>query len=237
MILTPASGPAGVEVLAECRNGLEAVADVPIDRTASDDELVEITPSKIRLRKKVLTEEGRNVGIGVCFEDAPLDPAAAAAVAALCRDMGYFGVFEAEFIRSQDRLLLIDFNPRYYNQMAFEIARGLPLPLLVHAAACGDEPLLRALALQAHAVRGADAQVYCHRFVLAMIVGAQRLSGRMGAGDARRWRTWYARNRRHAVDAAFDGEDLLPGLLATGRELSRAIRRPRAFFRSMVMNE
>jgi D-aspartate ligase len=185
---------------------------------------------------KVL-QQPRRVGIGVCFEDAPLDPTAAGAVAALCRDAGYFGVFEAEFIRSRDRLLLIDFNPRYYNQMAFEIARGLPLPLLVHAAACGDVAGLRSAALEAQAVQRGGARAYCHRFALAMIVGAQRLSGRMGAGDARRWRTWYGRNHRHAIDAAFDGEDLIPGLLATGRELSRAIRRPRAFFRSMVLNE
>jgi len=187
---------------------------------------------------KVL-QQPRRVGIGVCFEDAPLDPAAAHAVAALCRDTGYFGVFEAEFIRSRDRLLLIDFNPRYYNQMAFEIARGLPLPLLVHAAACGDRTWLRALASRARtAAPEGGAHAYCHRFALAIMVGAQRLSGRMGAGHARRWRSWYARNiHRHVVDPAFDAEDLLPGVLATGREMSQAIRHPRAFFRSMVMNE
>lgn len=189
-----------------------------------------------RSARKVL-QQPRRVGIGVCFEDAPLAPAAASAVAALCRDTGYFGVFEAEFIKSGDRRLLIDFNPRYYNQMAFEIARGLPLPLLVHAAACGAEAALGAAALEAQAARPGQAQVFCHRIALAMLVGAQRISGRMGAGDARRWRAWYARHHHRAVDAAFDAEDLLPGLLATGRELSRAIRRPRAFFRSLVLNE
>ena len=184
-----------------------------------------------------MLQQPRRVGIGVCFEDAPLDPAAAGALAALCRDTGYFGVFEAEFIRSGDRRLLIDFNPRYYNQMGFEIARGLPLPLLAHAAACGDERRLRAAALEAQAAHAGEAQVYCHRSAMAMIVGAQRLSGRMGARDVRRWRDWYARHHGHAVDPAFDSEDMLPGVLATARQLWQAIRHPRAFFRSMVLNE
>jgi D-aspartate ligase len=189
-----------------------------------------------RAAMKVL-QQPRRLGIGVCFEDAPLDPAAAGAVAALCRVTGYFGVFEAEFIRSGDRRLLIDFNPRYYNQMGFEIARGLPLPLLVHAAARGDEPRLRALALEAQATHPGEARVYCHRSAMAMIVGAQRLSGRMGARDVRRWRDWSARHRDDAVDPVFDDEDLLPGLLATARQVWQPIRHPRAFFRSMVLNE
>jgi hypothetical protein len=181
-------------------------------------------------------QQPRRIGIGVCFEDAPLDPAAARAVAALCRDAAYFGVFEAEFIRSGDRRLLIDFNPRYYNQMRFEIARGLPLPLLVHAAARGDEPRLHALALEAQATHLGEPRVYCHRSVMAMMVGAQRLSGRMRARDVRRWRSWSARHRDDAVDAVFDDEDLLPGLLATARQLWHTVCHPRAFFRSMVLN-
>jgi hypothetical protein len=182
-------------------------------------------------------QQPRRVGIGVCFEDAPLDPAAAGAVAALCRDTGYFGVFEAEFIRNGDRRLLIDFNPRYYNQMEFEIARGLPLPLLVHAAARGDEPRLRCLTVEAQAAHVGEPRVYCHRSAMAMIVGAQRLSGRMGARDVQRWRSWSALHRDDAVDPVFDDEDLLPGVLATARQVWQAFRHPRAFVRSMVLNE
>jgi D-aspartate ligase len=189
-----------------------------------------------RAATKVL-QQPRRLGIGVCFEDAPLEPAAAGAIAALCRDTGYCGVFEAEFIRSADRRLLIDFNPRYYNQMGFEIARGLPLPLLVHAAACGDEPRLRAAALRTRAPHEGEAQAYCHRSAMAMIVGAQRLSGRMGARDVQRWRAWAARHHDRAIDPVFDPEDKLPGLLATARQLGQAMRHPRAFYRSVVLNE
>jgi predicted ATP-grasp superfamily ATP-dependent carboligase len=185
---------------------------------------------------KVL-QQPRRLGIGVCFEDAALDPDLAAALAALCRGTGYFGVFEAEFIRKGDRRLLIDFNPRYYNQMGFEIARGLPLPLLVHAAASRDEPRLRAAVRDAQATPKGAARIYCHRLALAMILAAQRLSGRMCAAEVERWRAWYARSRRYAVDAAFRPQDLLPGFLATASELGRTLRHPRAFFRAIVLNE
>jgi D-aspartate ligase len=183
-----------------------------------------------------LLQQPRRVGIGVCFEDTALEAPVGRAVAALCRDTGYFGVFEAEFIRSGDRRLLIDFNPRYYNQMAFEIARGLPLPLMVHAAARGDRPRLRAAVSAAQAADPGEARVYCHRSAAAIIIGAQRLSRRMDLGDVRRWREWYARHRGHAVDPVFDAEDVLPGLLATSGQLWQALRHPRAFVRSMVLN-
>ena len=38
------------------------------------------------------------VGIGVCFEGVPLDDAPVEAVSRLCREVGYFGVFEVEFL-------------------------------------------------------------------------------------------------------------------------------------------
>jgi predicted ATP-grasp superfamily ATP-dependent carboligase len=189
-----------------------------------------------RAATKVL-QYPRRVGIGVCFEDAPLDPDAARGIAALCRNSGYFGVFEAEFIRSGERRLLIDFNPRYYNQMGFEIARGLPLPLLVHAAACRDDERLRALARDAQRPHTERARAYCHRFLLALILGGQRLSGRMASGDTERWRAWQGRHRSQLVDGAFDPEDKTPGLLAAAWQLWPALRRPRAFFRSIALNE
>ena len=50
----------------------------------------------------------------------------AAAVARLCRGLGYFGAFEVEFLREGERRMVIDFNPRFYGQMAFDVKRGLP---------------------------------------------------------------------------------------------------------------
>jgi hypothetical protein len=71
----------------------------------------------------------RRLGLGLCYEHAEVDPDAASKGLALCRRIGYHGAFEAELIRRAGGLLLIDFNPRFYGQMSFDIARGSPLPL------------------------------------------------------------------------------------------------------------
>lgn len=188
-----------------------------------------------RASRKVL-QQPRRVGVGVCFEDAPLDPVESRGIAALCQTTGYFGVFEAEFIRVGDRRLLIDFNPRYYNQMGFEIARGLRLPLLVYAGARGDQGGLRREVREAQGRTDHGVRAWCHRFALSLMIAMQRLSGRMSADDVRHWREWSARHRDRTVDATFDREDILPALIDAGRHLKGALRHPRAFYRSIVMN-
>jgi predicted ATP-grasp superfamily ATP-dependent carboligase len=81
-----------------------------------------------------ILQRPRRLGIGLCFEDAPLDPDLCDKARALARRAGYFGLFQLEFVRDGDRSLLIDFNPRFYNQLAFDMARGLPLAHIVYAA-------------------------------------------------------------------------------------------------------
>lgn len=188
-----------------------------------------------RASRKVL-QRPRRLGVGICFEDAPLDPVEADGIATLCRATGYFGVFEAEFIRIADRRLLIDFNPRYYNQMAFEIARGLPLPLLTYAGAVSDMAGLERKVGEAQSVRHHVGTAWCHRSVFAMLVVAQRLSGRASVEDAQRWRVWRTEHRDRIVDAGFQRGDLLPGLIDIAIQLWGPLRHPRAFFRSIVMN-
>jgi predicted ATP-grasp superfamily ATP-dependent carboligase len=73
---------------------------------------------------KVL-QRPRRLGIGLCFEQAALDPCIAQSVCQLCERIGYYGAFEVEFIRSEGRNLLIDFNARFFNQMAFGTCPGL----------------------------------------------------------------------------------------------------------------
>ena len=85
----------------------------------------------------------RPVGIGVCFEACQLDNELAERVRALCREVGHFGVFEIEFLRWQQKWVAIDFNPRFYHQMALEVARGLPLPRWAYLGACAEEALLK----------------------------------------------------------------------------------------------
>ena len=64
----------------------------------------------VRAAVKVL-QWPRRVGVGICFEDAPVDEQLAERLRQFCLQVGYFGVFEAEFVRDGSGLRLIDFNP------------------------------------------------------------------------------------------------------------------------------
>ena len=74
------------------------------------------------------------IALALLKRNVPVDAELAEKVRQLCVKLGYFGSFEVEFIRAGGRQLLIDFNPRFYSQMGFDIARGMPLPLFVYEA-------------------------------------------------------------------------------------------------------
>ena len=78
---------------------------------------------------KVL-QRPRRLGIGLCFASAAVPDDLRARATRLLDSLGYFGVFELEFIRSRGRYLLIDMNPRFYNQIQLDVTRGLDLPML-----------------------------------------------------------------------------------------------------------
>jgi predicted ATP-grasp superfamily ATP-dependent carboligase len=191
-----------------------------------------------RAAVKVL-QRPRKLGIGLCFEEAPVRPELAAKVAQLCQRLGYFGVFEVEFIAAGERMLALDFNPRLYSQMAFDIDRGVPLPLLVYLGAIGDEAGLRAQIEQARQVLDGGDRVYCHRFVLEVMLRGQKLSGRISATEASTWRRWWTdhHSRATATDAVADRQDSLPALVDAALHLYGYARHPRAFVRSMVLDQ
>jgi predicted ATP-grasp superfamily ATP-dependent carboligase len=155
----------------------------------------------VRAALKVL-QRPRRVGVGVCFEEAPVDPVALAGVARICESLGYFGVFEAEFLRSGEDLLLIDFNPRFYGQMGFESARALHLPYLAWLGSLGERTQLAEAMARARDWRSDGGYVYCNRFFLGATVFLQGLSGRMSPEEQTRWRTWLAEPTKSA--RAFD---------------------------------
>jgi predicted ATP-grasp superfamily ATP-dependent carboligase len=159
----------------------------------------------------------RPVGFGLAFEAAPLDPGLAEKVLRLCRLIGHFGVFEVEFVRDGERRMVIDFNPRFYHQMAFDVARGLPLPLLAWHAARGDETAL-ADGIAASARVPDDASIYCHRVSFELSLATQRLCGSLTAAERDRWKQWYERHRTRAVDASASSRDWLPGLVHAAAE-------------------
>ena len=168
----------------------------------------------------------RRSGPGLCFESAPLDEELLAGLERLCRACGYRGVFDAEFLISDDEKLLIDVNPRFYNHMAFELDRSLPLAWLAYLAAAGDDGALRQAVSSLPAVTAPSGRIYVHRFPALVQLSAQRLTGRMTRAETTRWRSWIARGEA-VTDPAYAHGDPLPALV----DVAQWLRHPRSFLR------
>ncbi len=188
-----------------------------------------------RAAMKVL-QRPRKIGIGLCFEGRELEPSLVAKLGALCQKVGYYGTFEAEFIATGDRHLLIDFNPRFYSQMGFDIARGASLPMLIWHATRGDDVALAKEIERAHAWRSSGREVYCHKTLLDLVLTLQGLSGEMSRDEVRGWRRWYADHREAATDAVRDPDDRKPAVVDAVSWGRTFLRHPRAFVRSFVLN-
>ncbi len=191
----------------------------------SDDEFV------VRASVKVL-QWPRRVGVGICFEDAPVDPDLAVRLRSLCSHLGYFGVFEAEFVKSGRDYQLIDFNPRFFGQMGFDVARELPAPHLVYLGAHGDREGLGRAVERARAWRPDGRRVYVNRVALESSLLLERLLSVCSAQDARRWQSWRSQAGTQTTDAfAVDG-DRLPALVRGASQLFHVVRHPRSVIRA-----
>ena len=197
-------GDADMPMLQQFAEGVnEAVHSVAgfIDRTG---EMI-----AARGTKKVL-QRMPPVGIGVCFEAAPLDDTLVEAIRRLCREVGYFGVFEIEFLRFDRGWAVIDFNPRFYHQMGFDIARGLPLPIWAYLGASGQEAFLRS-DVPGAAVPDGSPTAFSDGFTFRALLTAMVITGRLNKVEVARWRRWYKDHRARTVDIAIDSRDPLPG--------------------------
>ena len=183
-----------------------------------------------------ILQRPRRLGIGLCFEDAPVDPRVADGVRRLARAAGHFGVFQLEFVREGDRYLLIDYNPRFYNQLAFDVARGLPIPQLVYAAALGDDAEVERLVANAERPRDRAPLVFCNTFGMTTMLGAQRCAGVVSAAEVRDWSRWRRAHNGTAIEAAFAPGDALPGFVDAAFQLYEYARHPRAFVRKVVLD-
>jgi D-aspartate ligase len=188
-----------------------------------------------RAAMKVL-QRPRKVGIGLCFEGREVEPVLVQKLEALCKKIGYHGTFESEFIVDGDRRLLIDFNPRFYSQMGFDIARGIALPMLVSHAARGEKAELEAELARARAWKATGREVYCHKTMLDLVLTLQGMSGQMSKDDVRHWRRWYADHRATATDAVRDPDDRMPAMIDAAQWVQHFARHPRSFVRSFVLN-
>ena len=164
-----------------------------------------------RAAKKVL-QRMQPVGIGVCFEAVPLDDILVEAIRRLCREVGHFGVFEIEFLRLDHGWAVIDFNPRFYHQMGFDIARGLALPIWAYLGACGQEALLRSAMSDAGVPEGSPT-AFSDGFTFRALLTVMMITGRLNKVEAARWRRWYKEHRGCTVDIAAASRDRLPGFV------------------------
>lgn len=178
--------------------------------------------------RKVL-QRPRRLGVGLCFEEAEVDPDIAARAVRLCERIGYYGAFELEFIHSADKALLIDFNGRFYNQLVFDTARGLDLPGLVYAAAIGDVGQVERLTSAVPPQGERPSLAFCNGFGFAMTIRAQRAFGTMSKQEVARWRDWLKVPGRKVIDAVHDAGDPLPSAIDVAQQLLQCMRHPRAF--------
>jgi len=169
------------------------------------------------------------VGVGLEFESAEVDADALAAVVRLCRKVGYFGVFEVEFVRDGGVPKLVDFNPRYFGQMAFDIARHAALPWLVHLAACGHEDRARAEAIL-------DAPLDAPRHYLNRVGLGFELLSSLGhpAATLSVFRSLWSGRSRRAVDATWQASDPGPALAAAAALIGWAVRHPLTIARGIA---
>ena len=185
------------------RQGIQSVTGF-IDRTG---ELF------VTRRSKKVFQRFQPVGVGVCFKSLSTDPELSNAVGRLCRELGYFGIFEVEFLWFDGHWVAIDFNPRFFNQMGIDIRRGMPLPLLACFDAAGCTTALRDAVAQARAEDENSAVVFYDRFTLGAILLARLITSRISPEERAYWRAWTKQNADHAVDVAADACDWAPGIL------------------------
>ena len=172
------------------------------------------------------------LGIGICFEEVEVLPRLADGIARLCRHVGYHGAFEVEFVEANGGHLLIDFNPRFYGQMGFDVARGLDLPLLVYLAARGErEELRRTVGEVRERIRYTGQRAYCNQAELAIVVPLLRMAGRIQAEDARGWRRWLSSHHEHLTDAAWAQGDWKPGALMAAKSVFYRVLHARSTWR------
>jgi D-aspartate ligase len=180
-----------------------------------------------------LLQHPRRLGAGILFEEAPVPSEVASGLARLLRGAGFFGVFDAEFVRDGGRVLLIDVNPRFYNHMAFEIERGLPLPWLAYLGAHGDDFGLGAALTAAARAPAAAPDAFVHRLPARLMLAGQRLAGHMSRSEGRGWRRWMKAHRAHATDPARAPGDAGPVRAEIAYLLAAFLRHPRAFARDL----
>ena len=158
-------------------------------------------------------------------------PSFPTACVAFAKTLGYFGIFEVEFLNFQGQWAVIDFNPRLFNQSGMDILRGMPLAQIAYLDAARRIPELRLVIEQAREKETHPA-VFHDRFTLWAILTAKTLMRRSTREERKRWSTWREQHRSHAVDAAANTRDFVPQLIHILSEITLGLKSLRRFFRA-----
>jgi D-aspartate ligase len=191
----------------------------------------------VRGARKVF-QRPRQLGIGLCFLGEPVRPELRQKIFDLSRHVGYYGAFEAEFVHVGDgHHLLIDYNPRFYGQMGFEVAREMPLPTFVYHAARGlSGDALRAAVGVLNDGAGAETYHFSNRWVLELVLLTQTLSGRLQRSERRALRAILDDPGARYVDAVRDASDTGPFVADVLINVSHFARHPRDFLRKFFLD-
>jgi D-aspartate ligase len=184
----------------------------------------------MRAARKIV-QQPRAIGVGLCFEPALVDPLLADQAKRLCERIGYYGVFELEFILAEGKAMLIDFNGRIYHQIALDIARGMELPALAYAAATRNREEVTRLMAHGNSGKHDNVAGFCNHFAFVTMVRMQRILRTMSRKDAARWLNWSRGSHGRMIDAVKDPHDALPAFVDAAQYLLHSLRHPRAYVR------
>jgi predicted ATP-grasp superfamily ATP-dependent carboligase len=173
-------------------------------------------------------------GNGICFEPAALEREVAERTELLCDRIGYYGAFELEFIRGEHDFMLIDFNGRFYGQMAYDIGRGMDLPRLAYEAATGGTSDFARVLAESSESDEHHSVAYRYGLELNLTGLFGRMLGMISEEERRQWRQWPNDKFRAVVDAVADPTDPMPGVFDLVHYLTRAMRRPRSFIHGLM---
>ncbi len=181
-----------------------------------------------RASTKVM-QKPRKIGIGLCFESTTAPYKIIEQCRQLCLDIGYFGAFEVEFIKYKDHYLLIDFNPRYYSQMEFEVRRQLNLPVLLYSKAIYDTVTFSNMVQNYHDWEQNKKYKYCLGWLFYLTIFCSWISHNMNTKEFISWIKWK-REKGICVDAMYHKGDIKPFLYSIVQAIYSYIRHPRATF-------
>jgi D-aspartate ligase len=183
-------------------------------------------------RSRKVFQRSRPAGVGVCYESLPPDVSLSKSVRALCHELGYFGMFEVEFLAFDGGWIVIDFNPRLYNQVGLDIACGLPLPLLACLGALDDEAELERAVAKALYPNEAKTLVFYDKFTLRAMLAAMYITSRISRAELHYWRLWTRQNAAQAIHVVSSKVDPMPGIIHALSETLLGLKSVRRFARS-----